>query len=136
MTPVANAVAAYRRAIAARGDQRVIVRRISGAAPNTARTDAKVGAIVMDYLPKTPVGGDAAAAAITLGARTVIVIAADLRAARFPLPLLKNDKIVLNPDAAQLGNGTAAGDEELNIMSVDANKRGVAGAIEIAAEGV
>ena len=130
-----NALAGYRRAIAARGIP-VIVRRIAGDAPNTATFDAKVRAIVMDYQPKQPVGDVKPEGAITLGARNVIVIEADLRAKHFPLPVTKNDKVVLNPDRCWLGTGAANGDQELNIMALDPHKRGIAGAIDIVAEGV
>jgi hypothetical protein len=130
-----NAVAGYRRALARRGQQ-VIVRRISGDAPNAVTFDARVAAIVMDYQPKQPVSEIKPEGGITLGARNVIVLTADLVAARFPLPVTKNDKVVTNPSAALLGRGTAAGDEELNIIAVDPYKRGIAGAIDIVAEGV
>lgn len=129
------AVESYRRAIVGRGDQKVIVRRISGIAPNTKNTDAKVGAIITDYVREKPTGGGAAEGAITLGARNVVVMAADLRALRFPLPIVKHDKIVINADPAQLGNGAAAGDEELDVMNDDPNRMHIAGAIEIIAEG-
>jgi hypothetical protein len=129
-----NALAGYRRALAKRG-QSVIVRRISGVAPNAVKFDARVSAIVMDYLAKPPVEGMRPEGEITLGARNVIVLADDLAGANFPLPVAKNDKVVINPTEAALGEGTAAGDEELNILSVDPNKRGVAGAIDIVAMG-
>ena len=54
----------------------------------------------------------------------VIVMAGDLASKRFPLPLKKNDKIILESG------------EELNVIEVDANKRAVAGAIELKASGV
>lgn len=128
-----NALAGYRRALLRRGRQ-VIVRRISGAAPSTTVVNAAVTAIVMDYVPKAPVASLQPEGAITLGARNVIVLSDDLAAENFPLPVAKNDKIVLNADPALLGTGN--GDEELNIMSVDPYKRGIAGAIDIVAEGI
>jgi hypothetical protein len=131
-----NAVAGYRRALATRG-RAVIVRRVSGDAPDiTAVANARVHAIVMDYVAKTPVADVKPEGAITLGARNVIVLVADLRALNYPLPVAKNDKVVLNADESLLGTGTQNGDEELNIMAVDPYKRGIAGAIEIVAEGV
>lgn len=130
-----NALAGYRRAFLKRG-QTVLVRRVSGAAPNSATFDARVTAIVMDYVPKSPVDNLQPEGAVTLGSRNVIVIADDLAQANFPLPVIKNDKIVINAVEAQLGGGSKAGDEELNIINVDPNKRGVAGAIDIVAEGV
>jgi hypothetical protein len=138
----ANALAGYRRAIAVRG-QLLIVRRITGDPPGAVTTtDAKVSGIVMDYVAKKELAASLELrrgfdeGGITFGARNVIVLADDLTDAGFALPVAKNDKIVLNADPAQLGNGTAAGDEELNILSVDPWKRGIAGAIDIVAEGV
>jgi hypothetical protein len=118
----ANAVAAYRRALARRGEP-VIVRRIDGTAPNTAVFDAAVTAIVMDYIPRTPVADFRPEGAVTLGARNIIVLTDDLDRARFPLPVAKNDKVVVRG-------------EELNIVSVDPSKRGIAGALDIVAMGV
>jgi 5-formyltetrahydrofolate cyclo-ligase len=43
--------------------------------------------------------------------------------------------VVVNNNPAALGKGAAYGDEELNIMAVDPFKRGIAGAIDIVAEG-
>ena len=117
-----NALAGYERALAVRGEP-VIVRRIGGQAPNTATFDANVSAIVMDYIAKTPVDDVRPEGGVTLGARNIIVLDRDLRNARFPLPITKNDKIVVRG-------------EELNIMSVDPSKRAVAGAWDIVAEGV
>lgn len=117
-----QALAGYRRAIHARGEF-VTVRRISGVAPNATVFNANVRAIVMDYKPQTPVMKVDPEGAVTLGARTIIVLDADLRDASYPLPISKNDKVVVRG-------------EELNIMSVDPNTRNVAGAVEIVAEGV
>mgnify|MGYP001170202292 CR=1 FL=1 len=117
----ANALAGYRRALAARGEP-VTVRRINGDAASTAIFDANVIGIVMDYLPKPPVGTDKPEGAITLGARNVVVLNDDLQNARFPLPITKNDKVVVRG-------------EELNIMSVDPSKRGAADAWDIVAMG-
>ena len=130
-----NAVAGYRRALARRG-QTVLVRRISGDDANSVRIDAQVAAIVMDYQPKTPVAEIKPEGGITLGARNVIVLEADLSAKRFPLPVTKNDKVVVNLNPAALGTGADNGDQELNIVAVDMFKRGIAGAIDIVAEGV
>jgi len=118
----ANALAGYRRAIAARGEP-VIVRRINGTAPDVATFDAQVTAIVMDYLPRPPVADVKPEGEVTLGARNIIVLDEDLKRARFPLPITKNDKVVVRG-------------EELNIASVDPSKRGVAGAWDIVAMGV
>jgi hypothetical protein len=117
-----DAVEAYREAIAERG-QRVIVRRVTGQAPNVGIFDADVGAIVMDYIAKPPVSTESPEGAVTLGARNIIVLEADLKAKHFPLPLAKNDKVIVDG-------------EELNVMSADPNKKRIAGAIDIVAEGV
>ena len=118
----ANALAGYRRALNRRGVA-VTVRRITGEAPNTTTIDASVTAIVMDYLTKPPVADVQPEGAITLGARNIILLTDDLAAANFPLPVQKHDKVVV------------AG-EELDVMSVDPNKRGIADAIELIAQGV
>jgi hypothetical protein len=117
-----TAIAGYRRAMARRGEP-VIVRRVNGIAPNAAIFDANVTGIVMDYLAKGDVLTVQPEGGITLGARNVIVLESDLVAARFPLPVTKNDKVVVQG-------------EELNIISVDPSKRGIAGALDIVAEGV
>ena len=117
-----NALAGYRRALARRGVS-VTVRRITGEAPNATTFDATVTALVMDYVPKAPVADVRPEGEITLGARNVIVLADDLAAASFPLPVQKHDKVVVDG-------------EELDVMSVDPNKRGIADAIELVAQGV
>lgn len=110
------AVAGYRRALAKTG-QSVIFRRISGDAPNTATFDAAITAIFRAYQPTAAIGAGARAAAITEGMREFIVLADDLAQAGFPLPLVKNDKLIV------------AG-ETFNVTEVDAGTRFVAGAIE------
>ena len=123
-------VAGYDRALLKRGTQ-IIVKRITGFAPNpTSSVSAWVVAMVTDYQPDTtqPAQEGYAATkigAITQGDRLVILMATDLEAARFPLPLRKNDRIVI----------VETGDE-LNIVDVDAYKRAIAGAIELKAASV
>jgi len=117
-----TALAGYRRALNARGEA-VIVRRINGDAASTATFDATVIAIVMDYQPKPGVGTDRPEGEITIGARNIIVLNDDLQNRNFPLPITKNDKVVVRG-------------EELNIISVDPSKRGVADAWDIVAMGV
>ena len=140
MTPAGSTVdpnvqAGYRRMLARRG-QWVIVRRVTGDAPNVTTFNAMVLADVQDYVPKSAVSDIKPEGGITLGARNVILLACDLTSLSFQLPVTKNDKIVLNASSALLGSGVAGGDEELNIMIVDANKRLIAGAIDIVCEGV
>src|ERR1700676_1342592 len=125
-------VAAYRRAFARLGLAiSVTFKRETGFAPNPVTTvTANVTAIVRDYAPdptsprqegypSTRMG------AITEGDRMVIVMASDLQAAGFPLPIRKNDRVVI----------VDTGDE-LNIVDVDAYKRATAGAIELKAASV
>lgn len=120
--PDQNAVAAYRRAFGRTG-QTVTFRRVSGQAPNVQTFDATVTAIFRAYQPTTPVGQSAHQAAITEGLREFIVLESDLETARFPVPLRKNDKIIVES-------------ESFNITEVDPGKRVFAGAIEGKAVGV
>ncbi len=120
--PNVNAVAAYRRALGVRGEP-VTFRRVSGQAPNAASFDATVTAVVRDYQPQAPVMTIKPEGAVTLGARSIIVMDADLSQARFPLPLKKNDKVLVRG-------------QWLNVESVDPSTRGYAGAWEIRAEGI
>lgn len=117
----------YRRAIARRGEQ-VTFQRIVGYAPNPvtvlpAGGGATVNAIVMKYQPTQSIGGFAGGDAITEGDRTLIVLGDDLLQAGFPLPLQKNDKVIVQG-------------ELMNIERVDPSTRGVAGAWELVALGV
>ncbi len=122
-------LAGYRRAFARRG-QPVLVRRVSGDAPNVATFDAAVTAIVMSYTPQPDVMAVKPEGGITQGDRLVIVLADDLANERFPLPVAKNDKIVLlDPVSGVQG-------EVLNVTDPDPYKRALGGAIELKAEGV
>lgn len=116
-----NALASYRRAVARRG-RTVTFRRIEGQAPNAAIFDATVSAIVEDYVPQGEVLPVKREGGVTQGARRITVIDADLTAKRFPLPLRKNDRAIVD------GNS-------LNIAWVDPEKRAVAGASEMIAVG-
>lgn len=130
MTSDPSIVAAYRRAFARQGVAVPIsLRRITGFAPNTATVSADIVAIVRDYVPDTTVVAETGFAAskqgaITQGDRVIIVMADDLAQKRFPLPVRKNDRIML-----------PSGDV-LNVIAVDAAKRAAAGAIELKAAGV
>lgn len=130
-----NVQAGYRRMLKRRGLW-VIVRRVTGDAPNVTTFNATVLADVQDYVPKSAVSDIKPEGGITLGARNVILLGCDLTDLGFQLPVTKNDKIVLNASSTALGSGVDNGDEELNIMAADANKRAIAGAIDIVAEGV
>jgi hypothetical protein len=122
MVTRAAAVAGYRRALVARGEPVTFV-RINGDAPNTESFSASVTAIVMGNSPTTSIGGFAGDDAITEGDRKIIVLNDDLAAARFPLPLQKNDKVIVQG-------------EEMNIERVDPSTRGIAGAWDVIAMGV
>jgi hypothetical protein len=103
--------------------------RVTGYAPNVVTTSATVIAKVMKYALDTVTVSETGypaskQGAIRQGDREVLVMAADLAAEGFPLPVLKSDRIVL-----------ATGDTLL-IIAVDANKRAMAGCIEIDAAGV
>lgn len=117
-----SVVAGYRRALGRRG-QDVTFRRVVGQAPNAIVVNATVSAIVMDYVPEAAVMPVKREGAITQGGRHIIVLADDLAEKHFPLPLVKHDKAIING-------------ETLDIFSVDANKRGLAGAIDVLAVGV
>jgi hypothetical protein len=123
-------VAAYDRALLKRGTQ-IILKRVTGFAPNpTASFSAWVVAMVTDYQPDTTQPAQTGYAATKIGAitegdRLVILMATDLANARFPLPVRKNDRIII----------VDTGDE-LNVVDVDGFKRAVAGAIELKAAGV
>ena len=119
---------AYRRAIQRTGEL-VTVRRVSGTAPRTASFSVEVYANVQTYAPETTEPSEAGYSASQLGGitqndRKVIIVAQDLADARFPLPVQKNDKIVL-------ANG-----DVLNVTGVDEHKRQLAGAIELTAAGI
>lgn len=130
-----NAEAAYRRALDVRG-RWVIVRRVGGDAPNTATFDAPVRAIVQGYVPEKAVGDISPEGAITQGARRVILLRGDLAAKHFPLPMQKNDKIVIADDVENPSPQSLAAGEVLDVMLVDPFKRALAGAVELMAVGV
>jgi hypothetical protein len=128
-----EALAAYRDALAQAGGQPVIFRRISGQAPNTAKFDAQVTAIFRMYQPTGEIGSGTRSAGITEGTREYIVLSDDLAAARFPLPLQKNDKIL----PGTIVNGSfVPGTEQFNITEVDPGTRIFAGALQGKAVGV
>jgi hypothetical protein len=84
---------------------------------------------VRDYKIDTPEMGQegfkaANPGAITQGDREILVMADDLSAAGFPLPVEKGDRV-----AAETG-------EKMNVTQVDALKRGIAGCIELVAAGI
>jgi len=136
--PDASAQAQTKAAILYCG-QPVTFQRLVGQAPSVTLSPsggATVTAVVRDYLPDTTAeaatGYSASeVGAVTEGDRMLIVMAADLAAAGFPLPLQKGDRVVLQ-EADEL---PPAG-ETLTVTRVDARKRYFAGAIEVVAVGV
>lgn len=127
-----NAVAGYRRMLDRIG-QRILFRRVNGQAPNTTTQDAVVNAVFRAYQPTTPIGGGAKTAEISEGLREFIVMKEDLAEAGFPLPLQKNDRIILS---ASDDGPFIPGTELFNIIEVDPGTRIIAGAIVGKAEGV
>ena len=92
---------------------------------------ATVEAVVRGFNPDTTAeaaSGYSASelGAITEGERLLIVMAADLAAAGFSLPVQKGDQVVLNGTTGEL----------LVVTRADAQKRYFAGAIEVVAVGV
>jgi hypothetical protein len=129
MTDIST-VAAYREAMAVNGVA-VTIQRVSGYAPNvTTLASVAVQAIVRNVTMDTTQTAQTGLSASSPGAipqddRLLIVLADDLAAANFPLPLAKGDLIVLALSA-----------EQLQVTRVDPYKRALAGAIEITAAGV
>ena len=124
-----GAAAGYERAIARRG-RSVTIQRVNGVAPRTAMVSATVTALVQDdsddVRETSRTGyGSSEPGSISQGQRMIIVLARDLVAQRFPLPLQKNDKVILSGST-----------EKLNVNDVDDEKRRFGGAIEIKASGV
>lgn len=113
----------------ASGRLQVTFRRDAGVAPNVTTVEATVTALVRGY----QLNGQEAAqegfstssgGAITQGDRQIFVMAADLMAAGFPLPLMKGDRVLIETG------------ETLVLSSVDALKRAIAGCIEATGTGV
>jgi hypothetical protein len=124
-----NMQAAHRRAINKYGQQ-ITMQRLTGEAPNVTAQSAVVTAIVKSMPPDTSAPaqegyGSSSLGGITQTDRMVIVMATDLAAAGFPVPVQKNDKIILSTTG-----------EKLDVTRVDGEKRSQAGAIEIFAAGV
>ncbi len=124
-----NMQAAHRRSITNFG-QPVTVQRLTGEAPNVTTQSVVVTAIVRSMPPDTQAPAREGYGASQLGGisqtdRLVILMATDLAAAGFPVPVQKNDKIILSTSG-----------EKLNVTRVDGEKRSQAGAVELYAAGV
>lgn len=120
--------AAYRRALAKTGET-VQIQRITGVAPTATIFSVSVNANVQDAMPDPRLLAESGYGASKIGAitqtrRKVIVMASDLAALSFPLPVQKGDKIV------------TADSGKLTVSDVDSHKRSIAGAIEIDAVAV
>lgn len=109
----------------------VIFNRISGYAPNvTTVASASITAIVRMMTPDSTAVAETGYSAHNAGSisqddRLVIVMADDLTAADFPLPVMKGDRVVLS-----------ATSEEFEVTKVDPYKRALTGAIEVTIAGV
>jgi len=117
--------AATRRALQRTGEL-VTFQRLTGTAPNVTTLSVSLYANVQGLHPETNEPSQeglpsSKEGAITQTSRRIIVVGSDLSAKGFPLPVKKNDKIVL-------ADGT-----KCNILDVDAHKRSLADAIEITA---
>ena len=107
----------YLRLIAS--GEEIRLRRYTGTGAARPFADYRVRAKVAGYAPEQLVG------AIQQGDRTVIVLAADVSAAQFPVPITSSDKVIVRG-------------RELAIQSVDDSTRRVGGelvAYEIQARG-
>ena len=116
-----SAQSALRNMIAQIGES-VTFQRIVGFAPNVTITQVTINARVRGYGPdRTAPSQEGYSAsqegAITQTDRIVIVVAADLAAAGFPMPVKKNDKVIL-------ADGTKA-----NVELVDPHQRSTSGGI-------
>jgi hypothetical protein len=113
-----------RRIYDSAGAAQVTFQRVTGLAPNVTIVSATVTAIVRNYQPdgvaesQTGYSGSQVGA-ITLGDRQILVMASDLAAQNFPLPLKKGDNALV----ADTG-------EKLKITRVDMTKRAIAACIE------
>lgn len=129
-----SAEAAYRRALAKRG-RKVRIIRLLGTAPSITQFSADVIGLVQDYIDDSAAVSRESGysgrglGAITQGKRQVIVMSQDLKEKHFPLPLQKNDQVALLDEHSNLL-------ETLTVSQVDAEKRIMAGAIELMATGV
>lgn len=126
MTPDQNLKRSYGNWILKRGVS-IEIRRVTGAAPNSVAISKSVLAIVQNFLPDSFAvarQGYSGPGAISQGDRRIIVMADDLAATGFPLPIKKNDTVILDTG------------DKLNVTQADAQTRAMVGAIEIVAAGV
>jgi hypothetical protein len=109
----------------------VTFQRLTGMEPNVVTTSAEVRAVVRLVTPD----GEAEAqtnysgskpGGITQDDRFVMVMACDLAEQGFPLPVIKGDRVVLDPSTQ----------ETAEVTKVDYFRRAIAGAIELTVTGV
>lgn len=93
----------YRRAFDSYGEE-VLIRRYFGTGASRSKFEVKVRARISSYTPQELVG------TIIQGDEKVIVLVEELKVRQFPLPLVRNDKVVLEG-------------RELNIEAPDMNTR-------------
>lgn len=110
--------------------QSVTFERISGFAPNVTTISATVTAAIRGKAPDTVEPRRTGYSASEPGGlaeteREFLVMANDLVAAGFPLPLQRGDKLLI----VETG-------ERLNIVRFDTGRRAIAGVIEVTAAGV
>jgi len=97
----------YRRFVNEVGEE-IIVRRYFGTGTNRSKFEVNVMARVVGYGPQELVG------TIVQGDQKLIVMVEDLETFQFPLPLVKNDKVVVRG-------------KELNVEAPDGNTRRIKG---------
>lgn len=130
-TPDPAVVAAYGRAFARLGTTvQATFTRTTGQAPAVTTVSATVSVVARNYIADTTASAREGysvsnVGSISQGDRFFIVQSGDLAAKDFPLPLQKNDTIIL------IDTG-----EQMNIISADPFKRNAGGAIEVRASGV
>jgi hypothetical protein len=121
--------ASHKRAIARRGVP-VKFRRVVGSPPNAVPVEATVKAVIQRMTPDTRADArlgfaDTQPGSFTQHMRNVLVMADDLTAQGFPLPVREGDDLfVINSET------------KLSVSQVDTETRAIAGAIEIIATGV
>lgn len=97
----------YRRDMEEIGEK-VIIRRYFGTGTNRNKFEVEILARVIGYGPQELVG------TIQQGDQKLIILVKDLETFQFPLPLIKNDKVIVRG-------------KELNIEAADGNTRRING---------
>lgn len=120
----ATAVAAYVHARQVCG-QDVTFKRVTGNAPSASTATATVRAVVKDYVPSTPrdLGSFAREGGVSQHMRTIIVLESALNTAGFPIPVKKNDRVIVKG-------------ETWNVVEADLNSRDYGGAYVLKAENI